>query len=92
MDRCKEIEEELKHILTLLDWASLDGPQFQAYWRCKALVGTPEEQERAKRKLGSLWRCEDHGPRRERPTFNGKPFLGFSPYEGEMRDGPKRKD
>lgn len=85
MSREQELETELSLILALLDWGSLDGPQFQAYWRCKALVGTPREQELAKRKLGSLWRCEDHSPRR-------KPFLGFSPYEGELRDGPKDKD
>jgi hypothetical protein len=86
--REQTLEEELKFILTLLDWGSLDGPQFQAYWRAKLLVGTEQEQNWARRKLGSLWRCEDHSPRKG--EYNGKPFLGFSPYENEMRDGDER--
>lgn len=64
MSRERELEEELKFILTVLDWGALDGPQYQAYWRAKALVGTPEEQARAKRKLAALWKCEDHSPKR----------------------------
>ena len=88
-EREKQLEEELKFILTLLDWGSLDGPQYQAYWRCKALVGTPQEQEWAKRKLGSLWRCESHLTNLTKSTYNGKPFLGFAPYENEMRDDKK---
>lgn len=63
MNRESELEEALKLILTLLDWGSLDGAQYQAYWHCKSLVGSPQEKEWAKRKLGALWRCEDHSPR-----------------------------
>jgi hypothetical protein len=77
--RIAELEEELKFILTVLNWGSLDGIEFMAYWRAKALVGTPSEKEWAIRKLASVWRLPP-------PLFPHK-SLGSSPPEGEVKKG-----